>query len=240
MASVYSNRKILPKHRGFINVNTTERIASAAFGAYLFYSGLNNLFSSPLRSIVRTIAGGCLISRGISGNCPVYQQLEWDSTQTPAINIKCNFKVNKPRNEVYSSWRTLSNLPIFMKHLERVEELNAARSHWTVNIPGNTGKISFNAEIVKEEEDNLIGWRSIAGSLINHAGKVEFFDADGGTELHVVLSYHSPIGSIGTTLAKLLNPTFEKMISEDIYAFKRFIENTDNALFGHKLNMSAN
>ncbi|MDF3076788.1 MAG: hypothetical protein K0S09_677 [Sphingobacteriaceae bacterium] len=228
--SIYSDRETLPRHHSFVNVNTPERIASAVIGTYLFYSGINNLFSSPLSSIIRTVAGGYLLSRGISGNCPVYQRLEQDSTQTEAINIRCNFRVNKPKNEVYQSWRRLSNLPLFMQHLENVEELDAIRSKWTVKIPGTEQTFSYNAEIVKEEEGRLIGWRSIEGSPVTHAGKVQFSEIDnGGTELHVVLSYRSPIGSIGTAIGKLLNPKFEKLISEDVYGFKNFIENGQTA-----------
>lgn len=241
MGSFNSDREILPHHHSFTNVNTPERIASAALGTYLFYSGINNLLSSPLSSIIRTVAGGYLLSRGISGNCAIYQRLDQDSTQTPAINIRCSFKVNKPRNEVYRSWRQLSNLPLFMKHLERVEELDSLRSEWTVNLPGNAGKFSYKAEIVKEEEGSLLGWKSIGGSPISHAGKVEFSDTDnGGTKLHVVLSYHSPIGSIGTTIAKLLNPTFEKLVSEDIYGFKEFIEHSENAPLSQNITISVN
>lgn len=240
MNSIYSDHETLPRHRSFINVNGPERVLSGAFGTYLFYSGINNLLSSPLTGLIRAVAGGYLLSRGISGHCPLYQRLEQDSTQTPAINIRCNFKVNRARNEVYQSWRRLSNLPLFMKHLESVEETDLIHSRWTVNLPGDAGKFSYNAEIAKEEEGTLIGWRSIAGSPITHAGKVEFFDTpDGGTELHVVLSYHSPIGSIGTTIAKLLNPTFEKLISEDIYGFKEFIETSNSGSAAQNANISA-
>jgi uncharacterized membrane protein len=150
--------------------------------------------------------------------------------QTPAINIRTGLIVNKPKDEVYAFWRKLENLPLFMKHLASVTEIDAKHSHWEAVVPGNIGKIKWNAEIVKEEQGYLIGWQSIPNSMINNAGKVMFHDALGGqgTELEVVISYHPPAGEIGAGLAKVLTPVFEKMIRQDVMNFKDYIETKHN------------
>jgi uncharacterized membrane protein len=117
-----------------------------------------------------------------------------------------------------------------MKHLSNVTEIDAKHSHWEAMVPGNIGKIKWNAEIVKEEEGTLIGWQSISNSMINNAGKVVFQDALGGqgTELEVVISYHPPAGELGAGVAKLLNPVFEKIIRQDVMNFKEYIETKHN------------
>jgi uncharacterized membrane protein len=221
---------------GVVNVGQNERLVSTALGAFLLSSGINNIFKHPLNSLVKTALGGFLLYRGASGHCPVYSSMgkTRDTSNTPAINIRTNMIVNKPKDEVYAFWRKLENLPLFMKHLATVTEIDTKHSHWEAIIPGNIGKIKWNAEIVKEEEGKMIGWQSIANSTINNAGKVVFNDALGGqgTELEVVISYHPPAGELGAGLAKALNPVFERIIRQDIMNFKEYIEtkhNTTNA-----------
>jgi uncharacterized membrane protein len=213
---------------GMINVGSNERLVSVGLGAFILSSGLNNLTRHPMKGFMRTLIGGLLLYRGASGHCPVYSSLGKTKgvTQSPAINIRTGLIVNKPKDEVYAFWRKLENLPLFMKHLSSVTEIDSKHSHWEANIPGNIGKIKWNAEIVKEEPGYLIGWQSIPNSMINNAGKVTFNDALGGegTELEVVITYHAPAGDIGSSLAKMLNPMFEKVIRQDIMNFKEYIE----------------
>lgn len=213
---------------GVVNVGQGERIASAAVGAWLLSSSLHNLTSKPLGSLVKLALGGYLLYRGASGHCMAYDSLGKTKgvSNTPAINIRTSLIVNKPKAEVYAFWRKLENLPLFMKHLSSVTEIDSKHSHWEAVIPGNIGKIKWNAEIVKEEDGHLIGWQSIPNSMINNAGKVTFNDAAGGqgTELEVVISYHPPAGEIGAGLAKALNPVFEKIIRQDVMNFKEYIE----------------
>ena len=213
---------------GAVNVGQTERMVSVGLGAFLLSSGLNNLTSHPIRGLVRTIIGGALLYRGVSGNCPMYSALGKTKgvSHTQAINIRTGLIVNKPKDEVYAFWRKLENLPLFMKHLASVTEIDSKHSHWEADIPGGIGRIKWNAEIVKEEEGSLIGWQSIPNSTINNAGKVSFREALGGqgTELEVVITYHPPAGELGAGIAKSLNPVLEKMIRQDIMNFKDYIE----------------
>lgn len=218
---------------GTINVGQTERMVSVGLGAFLLSSGLNNLTRHPIKGLLRTFIGGALLYRGVSGNCPVYSSLGKTKgvSHTQAINIRTGLIVNKPKDEVYAFWRKLENLPLFMKHLASVTEIDSKHSHWEADIPGGIGRIKWNAEIVKEEEGYLIGWQSIPNSTINNAGKVTFREALGGqgTELEVVISYHPPAGELGAGLAKSLNPVLEKMIRQDIMNFKDYIETKHNS-----------
>jgi uncharacterized membrane protein len=218
---------------GVVNVDSNERIISAAAGAFLLSSGLSSLIKNPINGLVKTALGGVLLYRGVSGNCPVYSSVgkTQGASHTSTINIRTSMIVNKPKNEVYAFWRKLENLPLFMKHLGSVTEIDAKHSHWEAIIPGNLGRVKWNAEIVKEEEGVMIGWQSIPNSTINNAGKVTFSDAsDGqGTELDVVISYHPPAGELGAGVAKLLQPIFEKMIRKDVMNFKEYIETKHNS-----------
>ncbi len=215
-----------------INVGWNERLISATLGAFMLSSGINNLFRHPISALVKTALGGFLLYRGASGNCPFYTSIGKTKgvSQTNAINIRTSLIVNKPKDEVYAFWRKLENLPLFMKHLASVTEIDSKHSHWEAVIPGNIGKIKWNAEIVKEEPGYMIGWQSIPNSTINNAGKVVFHDALGGqgTELEVVIIYHAPAGELGAGIARLINPVFEKVIRQDVMNFKEYIETKYN------------
>lgn len=212
-----------------INVNNTERIISATGGAALFYSGLKNLKSSPVSGFIALAAGGLLLFRGATGHCPVYKRLNTDSTKPEAINIKHFFTINRPRAEVYEFWRNLENLPLFMRHLESVENIDGIRSNWKARFADYLPTVNWTAEIVKERENEFIGWSSIRDSTIVNIGKVEFYDLPNGrgTEVRIIFSYHAPVGGIGTGLAKLFTPGIEKIIQDDIANFKRFVEGED-------------
>ena len=242
--SWHADNELQPAQNGsnVINVGWNERLTSATLGAFLLSSGLNSITKNPIKAIAKTALGGWLLYRGTSGNCPFYSSIGKTKgvTRTDAVNIRTGLIVNKPKDEVYAFWRKLENLPLFMKHLSSVTEIDSKHSHWEAVIPGNIGKIKWNAEIVKEEPGYLIGWQSLPNSTINNAGKVIFHDAlnGQGTELEVVIIYHPPAGELGSGIAKLLNPVFEKIIRQDVLNFKEFIETKPNTKASNMTNAS--
>ena len=209
-----------------INVSKTGRMISAGTGAALLYLACANFSKSPMKSICKMLAGGYLLYRGISGNCPISAMVEdnLNPEHARAVNIRTKYTVNRPRNEVYAYWRQLDHLPAFMAHLHDVEVIDEKHSHWTVRLTGGL-ELEWDAEIVEEQENELLGWRSTEGAAISNAGKVMFRDApDGGTELHVTISYRPPAGYAGAGLARLLNPAFAAMVKNDVRNFKNYVE----------------
>lgn len=205
-----------------VNVSDKERGISVLLGSYFLSRGLKK------KSIIKTLLGGYLLYRGASGHCPAYSAMQRNqyTDKAESVNIKTTFIVNKPRKEVYDFWRKLENLPLFMKHLSSVTQYSDTQSHWVANAPGNLATIKWDAEIVKEVDGSFIGWKSLPGSTVENAGKVDFKDALGsmGTELNVVITYRPPAGKLGSSIASMLNPVFRKMIETDISNFKQYIE----------------
>lgn len=212
--------------QGNVNVNSGERVVSIAAGAFIFYKALTGAFKHPIFALQEAAVGGYLLYRGATGYCPLYSKIGKDTTDPEAITISETFVVNSPKDRVFSFWRNLENLPRFMKHLSSVETIDEKVSHWKANIPGDMMKLSWNAEITREEENSYIGWQSVSGSQISNAGKVEFKDSlnGAGTELLVEISYFPPAGVVGQSVAKLLNRVFENLVREDIIRFKNYVE----------------
>jgi uncharacterized membrane protein len=210
-----------------LNVSKPGRIASIVSGAMLTTSAISNVDKHPFRSLLRLITGGYLLYRGISGNCPVSAAASGKrlgDAHARAINIRKRLIVDKPRAEVYAFWRQIDNLPLFMKHIASVDLLDSYNSHWVVTGPAGIGKVEWDAEIIKEEPGSLIGWRSAPGSDIVTAGRVNFSDVPGGTEVAVNITYRPPAGYVGKGLAWLLNNAFERIVEKDIMSFKHFVE----------------
>lgn len=205
-----------------VNVGTVERIAMVAAGSYLLYKAL----SGRKKSIPQSIAGGAMLARGISGYCPVYDVAEKSGKLRGAnVNIRTSITVNRSVDDVYDFWRNLENLPLFMKHLSSVNEIDNLKSEWTAKGPGGIGSISWKAEILMDEPGRVLSWHSLPGSTVDNAGKVVFSEAGSNqTDLDVTISYHAPLGVAGQAAAKLLNPLFEKMVKSDIENFKNHIE----------------
>lgn len=206
-------------------ISDIERIVSVLGGAYLLYDALKK----EKKSLPEIAAAGFMIYRGVKGFIDNREHTSLLSVpkkpKDTNINIHARLIVNRPVNEVYNFWRHLGNLPLFMKHLEGVTVLGDTLSEWTVKVPGVNSTLSWKAEIVAEEQYRFIGWRSLPGSFIWNAGKVEFKDAgELGTLVHVTFSYHPPLGGPVEEAARLLNPVFEKLVRNDIMGFKRYME----------------
>jgi uncharacterized membrane protein len=112
-----------------------------------------------------------------------------------------------------------------MNHLESVRVCDEKRSHWVAKGPLGV-RVEWDAEIITERPNELIGWRSLPGSEVDTAGSVHFTPAPGGrgTEVRVVLKYDPPGGKVGATLAKLFGRSGSQEIQEDLRHFKEIME----------------
>jgi uncharacterized membrane protein len=133
--------------------------------------------------------------------------------------------INQPRGEVYRFWRNLENLPRFMKHLESVQLIDDYRSHWVAKGPAGR-KVEWDAVIHNEIPGEVIGWRSLPGADVDHAGSVLFSDAPGerGTEVKIELQYNPPAGMVGAAIAKLWGEEPTQQIEEDLRRLKQILE----------------
>lgn len=113
-----------------------------------------------------------------------------------------------------------------MKHLESVTVVDDQHSHWIGRAPAGQ-VVEWDAVTHNEIQNELIAWRSVDGSEIDHAGSVEFKEnAAGGTDLKVVFNYKPPAGKVGAIVATLLGEDPAHQIEEDLNQFKSMIEVT--------------
>jgi uncharacterized membrane protein len=212
------------------NVPKWERIGSIALGAGLILFGISR---RSLWGGLAGLGGAALVARGATGRCPVYQSLGVNSSDLQAerhvrgqkgIRVTQTINVQREPAEVFRYWRKLENLARFMEHVESVEEIDSERSHWVVRGPLGQ-HLHWDARIVNESEDEMIGWESLPGAEVNHAGSVWFEpDGRGGASLKVILQYYPPAGSVGAATAHLLGESPDQQLAEDLRRFKEIME----------------
>ena len=133
--------------------------------------------------------------------------------------------IARPRDEVYGFFRRFSNLGRFMENIERVDELDATRSHWVVKAPaGQT--VEWDARVTRDEPGRLIAWETEEGAQVKNHGTVEFRDAPGdrGVELHATIVYAPPGGGLGKAVAELFAMEPGMQAHRDLRRLKMLLE----------------
>lgn len=224
-ASGSTPRYVQPRPSASRNVGETERLASAIGGGLLALLGLSR---RSLGGFALAGLGGVLLYRGTTGHCPVFEQFGVSTAEPKApepVEIVEAITVNVARSTAYDYWRRLENLPRFMHHLRRVEDLGGGRSRWTARGPGPLPDLTWEAEVVEERPGERLVWRSLPGADVSNAGHVTFSDAPHGeTEVHARIAYRPPAGAVGAGLARWLDPVLGQMVKEDIRRFQHVIE----------------
>lgn len=213
------------------NLGGAERLLSLAGAGALGVWGLRR---GGAAGIATGILATALLARGLTGHGPVKRwagpnrferavadREGWSSASvvTQAVTI------NAPRETLYRFWRQFSNLPRFMENIERIDVVDDTRSHWVVKAPaGRT--VEWDAIVTEDQPDQRIAWESASGADIANSGSVEFRDAPAGrgTEIHALIAYKPPGGSLGKLAAKLFQREPAIQARRDLKRLKMLME----------------
>ncbi len=226
--------QVITHRKHAVNITQAERIASAIGGGILAAAALKR--RSPA-SIALALIGGDLLRRGITGHSFAYEALgirtaeKGQGAETTSVPYELGIRVDKsitigrPPREVFDFWKDLNNLTRFMKNVESVTQLEDGRSHWVVKGPAGR-KVEWDATIHNQIDGEMIAWRTLDGSAVQHAGSVWFKEAPAGrgTEVKVELQYNPPAGMIGAAFASLWGKEPGQQIQEDLHRLKQLLE----------------
>ena len=178
------------------------------------------------------VASAPLLYRGLTGRWPdvLNGKAQPDSTRSAlagerGVHVRESVRLEVPVADVYRFWRRLENLPRFMTHLDHVSETSSHTSHWKAAGPAGL-VVEWDAEIINEVENKVLGWRSLPGSDVATAGSVNFDAVRGGrsTQVRVHLQYAPPAGKAGALLASLFGREPSQTVREDLRHFKQLLE----------------
>jgi uncharacterized membrane protein len=152
------------------------------------------------------------------------QQLS-QSTLQQGQRAEASVTINRVPADLYRFWRDFQNLPRFMPQLKSVRVDTARHSHWVAQGPTGT-IVAWDAEIINDQPDALIAWRSLAGADVDQTGSVRFEAAPGGrgTFVRVCMAYHPPGGALGTAVATLFGEEPGQHMQEGLRRFKQLME----------------
>jgi uncharacterized membrane protein len=203
-----------------------ERWAGVAMATAVVAYGLSR---RSLSGAALAAAAAPLAYRGVTGAWPGFSNGASDTRVALAggrgIHVREAIRFEVPLEVVYVFWRRLENLPLFMTHIQQVRDLGGGRSHWVAEGPADI-PVEWDAEIINEVPNKVIGWRSIAGSDIATAGSVHFSTVRQGrsTQVSVNLQYAAPGGRASQLLAFVLGRDPAHMIREDLRRVKQLLE----------------
>jgi uncharacterized membrane protein len=216
------------------NLGRWERIGSVAAGAGLLYLATRRV---RLRRGSQVLGAG-LVARGLTGSCAVKRALVGDDgvrTDTrrqlggsAGIHVRQSIMVRRPVEDVYRFWRDFDNLARFLRHVERVDDLGRGRSHWVVRGPAGM-RVEWDAEIISDEPNELISWKSTAQADVVSAGSVVFRSLGSEqTQVAVHFQYAPPGGTIGRSLAAVLGQDPDVQVREDLERLRALLEQRDD------------
>jgi uncharacterized membrane protein len=141
------------------------------------------------------------------------------------VPVSVSIAINSTPEKLYAFWREFENLPRFMRHLESVTRTGERTSRWAAKAPGG-GVVEWDSEIIEERPNELIAWRTLPGSDVEHRGRVSFerLGDDRGSSVHVELVYDPPGGRLGAAVAKLAGEEPELQIRRDLRNLKQLLE----------------
>jgi uncharacterized membrane protein len=214
-----------------IDMPSIGRVTSVVGGGVLLMYGLKR---GSRAGTALALLGMELACRGLTGRSAYtcvrddLRRRQNDGATIPyrkGIRVDEAVTINQSLEPLYQFWRRFDNLPYFMEHLQSVSVIDEKRSHWMAKGPAGR-QVEWDAEVVSEVPNEMIGWRSVPGSEINTAGSVHFKPAPGGrgTEVSVELQYLPPGGTLGALFAKLFGEEPQQQIREDLRHLKQIME----------------
>jgi len=196
------------------------RWASALGGAALVVWGARKLSKErhPVGALLATTGAGLI----------------WRSSRTDTrerlagrrgTHVDESVSINRAPEDLYEWWRNFEHLPRVMPQLESVRNLDARRSRWVASGPAGY-RAEWQAEIINEIPNELIGWRTIEGSNVVSAGSVHFERGlpGRGTVVRVRMQYDPPGGKAGAMFAWAFGDEGSQVIREGLRRFKQLME----------------
>jgi uncharacterized membrane protein len=134
--------------------------------------------------------------------------------------VEKTIDVNVPVSAAYDQWTQFEEFPRFMEGIVSVRQIDDSHVRWVAEIDGE--RQEWDAEIVEQEPDRVIAWRSTGG--LRNSGRVEFMAIAEGTRVSVEMEYE-PEGMKETVGAAL--GLDGGQVKDDLERFKELVENRE-------------
>lgn len=146
-------------------------------------------------------------------------------TADRTVTIKTSVTIRRDALDIYNFWRDFSNIPRFMRHVEKVTESSGKVSRWSARGPAGT-TLEWEADIVSDRAGDRIAWRSKEGATFANHGAVLFRAAPKGrgTEVHLTIGFEPPGGAVAAKFLRLFETVPEIQLKNDLRRLKQLLE----------------
>lgn len=127
-------------------------------------------------------------------------------------------EVDLPVSTVYNQWTQFEDFPQFMEGVESVTQLDDKRLHWVAEVAGTCEE--WDAEIVDQEPDRRIAWRTLTGTTNDG---VVTFEPVGPNTTRVSLDLDVEPQGLKEKIGEKLG-FVSRQAEGDLKRFKEFIE----------------
>ncbi len=167
-----------------------------------------------------SLAGLAMLSRSLT-NMPLRDVV---GAGDRGISIQNAINIAGPLDEVFAFFTNYENFPHFMSHVREVRATGDETSHWVVDGPAGV-PVEWDAVLTDLEPNDVLGWASVPGSVVQNAGAIRFRDnGDGTVHVDIKMVYKPPAGAIGHVVAKLLRVDPRKEMDDDLARVKTYLE----------------
>jgi uncharacterized membrane protein len=182
-----------------------------------------------IRGVARGSALGVL--GGLLGSALLYRT----ATNKPimrgvgrsVIDVHETIDIDAPVERVFGLFEAQENYPNFMRNVREVRREAGGRTHWVMSGPAGY-TMEFDSTTTVHKPNELLGWRSIPGSGMEHSGVVRFEPLAGnGTRVEVNMSYSPPAGAVGHAIARAFSADAHSELREDLARIKSIAERWD-------------
>lgn len=134
--------------------------------------------------------------------------------------IEKSIDVSVPVSVAYNQWTQFEDFPKFMSGVVAVKQVDDSHVRWTAEVGGE--RRHWDAEIVEQEPDRLISWRSEGGTP--NSGHVEFQPIENGTRVTVEMEYETD--GMKEAAGAFLGLD-ERQVENDLERFRELVESRE-------------
>jgi uncharacterized membrane protein len=218
------------------NLGAGERGLSVAAGAI---AGTLAARQSGAARIALGVLGSLLVARGVTGASPAKRLLGQrpdeaataeEAGWSSAALLSRSVTINAPRATVFARFRDMASWPQWAVNVERIDVNDDGSLHFVTIDP--SGAVEWDGEITEERDGTLLAIASVPGSEFPITARYEFRDAPAGrgSEIHGVIAYEPPGGSLVRYAAKLTQREPGIQLRRDLKRFKSLIETGEIAV----------
>jgi uncharacterized membrane protein len=133
--------------------------------------------------------------------------------------IEKTIDVDVPVSVAYDQWTQFEEFPRFMTGVKEVRQLDDGHVHWVAEIGGE--RKEWDAEIVEQEPDRVVAWRSTGG--LGNRGRVEFEPMDSGARTRVSVEMDYETEGMKESLGAFVG-TDSRQVEKDLERFRELVE----------------